>query len=203
MKLLRSIWGHWVEVCGLVCAGMLLSGCQTTQPPHAWPESSTNSVTAGRLRAGELLSVTYSDLANPVLPFEGRIKEDGTITLILNQTFTAAGKTVAELEKEIRERYVPSLFRNLTTTVRVLDRYFFVDGQVRQPNRYEHRGDLTVLGAIAAAGGFTDFAKRTKVQITRADKQTLIIDCKKATADPKLDLPIYPGDRVFVPKRWL
>jgi len=201
MKLLRSFWGHWVEVCGLICVGLLLSGCQTTQPP-SWPDaSSTNSVTPGRLRAGELLSVTYSDLANPVLPFEGRIKEDGTITLILNEPFAAAGKTVAELEKEIRERYVPSKFRNLTPTVRVLDRYFFVDGQVRLPNRYEHRGDLTVLGAIAAAGGFTEFAKRTKVQITRADKQTLIMDCKKATTHPELDLPIYPDDKVFVPKR--
>jgi polysaccharide export outer membrane protein len=154
------------------------------------------------LRAGELLTITYSDLVNPQLPFEGRIREDGTITLLLNQTFTAVGKTIVEFEKEIRDRYVPKLFVNLTATVRVHDRFFYVSGEVRQPSRQEYRSDITVLGAIAASGGFTDFANRKKVQVIRADNRKVKVNCEMARERPELDLPIYPNDRVIVPRRF-
>ena len=123
---------------GLLCLGLWLSGCQTAEPSHPQPaDSSPGSAAPVGLRVGDLLSVTFSDLVNPVPPFEGRIKEDGTITLILNRTFVAVGKTIVELEKEIRDRYVPKLFVNLTATVRVHDRFFYVDGQVKQPSRQE------------------------------------------------------------------
>jgi protein involved in polysaccharide export with SLBB domain len=202
---IKSLWsgrGLWVAICGWVCAGSFLSGCQTSQP--AFPQSGngpTTDLAPIGLRAGELVTVTFSDLVNPVPPFEGRIKEDGTITLLLNQTFTAAGKTNAELEKEIRDRYVPRLFVNLTATIRVHDRFFYVDGEVRQPSRQEYRSDITVLGAVAAAGGFTDFASTKKVQVIRANNQKVKVNCEKARENPELDLPIYPNDRVIVPRR--
>jgi len=203
MRSLRRVLKLGIGVGGLVCAGLLISGCQTTEPPYVWSgESSANSVALKSLRIGDLLQVTFSDLVTPQPPFEGRIKEDGTITLLLNQTFTAAGKTFAELEKEIRERYVPKLFVNLTATVRVQDRFFYVDGQIRNPNRFDYKGDITVLGAIAAAGGFTDFASPKKVQVTRANNQKVKVNCDKARDNPELDLPIYPGDRIIVPRRF-
>jgi protein involved in polysaccharide export with SLBB domain len=203
MKSLRSGWEFWVALGGLACLGLLLSGCQTTDQPFAQHgDSSPSAVAPVGLRVGDLLSVTFSDLANPVPPFEGRIKEDGTITLILNQTFVAVEKTIVELEKEIRDRYVPKLFVNLTATVRVHDRFFYVDGQVKQPSRQEYRSDITVLGAIAAAGGFTDYANRKKVQVIRADNQKVTVNCEKAKERPELDVPIYPNDRVNVPRRF-
>ena len=203
---MKSLWsgrGLWVAVCGWVCAGWLLSGCQTGEPAFPQPgDVPTTGFAPIGLRAGELLTVTFSDLVNPVLPFEGRIKEDGNITLLLNQTFTAAGKTIAELEKDIRDRYVPRLFVNLTATIRVHDRFFYVNGEVRQPSRQEYRSDITVLGAVAAAGGFTDFASPKKVQVIRANNQKVKVNCEKAKENPELDLPIYPNDRVIVPKRF-
>jgi polysaccharide export outer membrane protein len=155
-----------------------------------------------RLRPGEAIQITFSDLPNPVPPFEGRIKADGTITLMLNQEFVAAGKTVGELEREIRERYVPTYFQNLTVTVKPLERFFYVDGQVRMPSRQQYFGRITVLGAIAAAGGFTDFANQRKVKIIRADGRVEEVDCKRAKEDPSLDVPVYPGDRIIVPRKW-
>jgi protein involved in polysaccharide export with SLBB domain len=202
MKALWNDWGGRLALGGLACLGLWLCGCQTTQRPAMLTGTPIpNGATPVVLRVGELLTVTFSDLVIPVVPFEGRIKEDGTITLILNQTFVAAGKSIVDLEKEIRERYVPKLFVNLTATVRVHDRFFYVDGQVKQPSRQEYRSDITVLGAIAAAGGGTDFANLKKVQIIRADNQKITVDCKKAKDNPELDLPIYPNDRVMVPRR--
>lgn len=183
----------------------------TAVPPNAGPHTAAAPSPKGsaqvnfdpdRLRPGEALLITFLDLPTPVPPFEGRIRADGTITLMQNQEFVAAGKTVGELEKEIRERYVPQFFQNLTVVVKPTERFFYVDGQVRMPSRQQYLGRITVLGAIAAAGGFTDFAQQKKVRIQRADGRVEIVNCEKAKEDPALDVPIYPGDKIFVPRKW-
>ena len=48
-------------------------------------------------RVGDSLTVTFTDTPTVIPPFEEKIKEDGTITLTLNQTFKADGKTRGEL----------------------------------------------------------------------------------------------------------
>ena len=59
-----------------------------------------------------------------------------------------------------------------------------------------------VLKAVQTAGGFTEFAKRTRVQITRADwRKETPVNCDKAVKNPKLDLAIFPGDQIFVDRR--
>jgi protein involved in polysaccharide export with SLBB domain len=58
-----------------------------------------------------------------------------------------------------------------------------------------------VLSAITAAGGFNNFAARTRVQLTRQDGKIFLLNCKKALKDPSLDLEVFPGDRVFVDKQ--
>jgi len=61
---------------------------------------------------------------------------------------------------------------------------------------------MTIVKAIAVAGGFTDFAKKTKVRLTRGS-HTEIINVEKAISDPRYDVPIFPGDKIFVPRRFL
>jgi polysaccharide biosynthesis/export protein VpsN len=155
-------------------------------------------------RAGDSLTVTFSDTPTPMLPFEEKVREDGTITLALNQTFKAAGKTRGELEKEIRARYVPDYFRQMTVTLKQPEstRWYYVDGEVKQPNRLVYASRITVLKAIASAGGFTDFANKKKVKLTRLDGRTQIVNCPKALENPALDPEIYPGDKVHVPRRF-
>ena len=60
---------------------------------------------------------------------------------------------------------------------------------------------MTVLKAVSAAGGFTDYAKRVAVEVTRTDGTKVVVNCKKAQKNPKLDIPISPGDRISVPLR--
>lgn len=202
--LLRAVVGFVL----FVCAALLLTGCQVPQPPTTYGytptvgPTGTNLLSPSRLRVGEMLVITFADVPNPIPPYEGRIREDGKITLTMNQEFVAAGKTVAELEREIRDRYVPKYFQNLTVTVRAPERFFYVDGQVRLPSRQQYLGEITLLGAIAAAGGFTDFAQPKKVRIIRADGKIEEVDCKRAQRDSRFDVPIYPGDRIIVPRRF-
>ena len=154
-------------------------------------------------RVGDSLTIIYSDLPQATPPFEGKIKEDGTITLLVNKTFTAAGKTAGELEKEIRACYVPSFYKYMTVTVtpRESTRWYYVDGEVRSPTRQIYNSRITVLQAIASSGGFTDFANKKKVKLTRVDGRSQIVNCVKARDNPSLDVEVYPGDKIYVPRR--
>ena len=110
-------------------AGSTAEVAVATQPA---PGASTNSpFSSDILRINDSIKVIFSDLPIPQPPFEERVKEDGTITLLQNQTFNAAGKSRGELEKEIRARYVPGFFKNLTVTIQPQERFYFVDGEVK------------------------------------------------------------------------
>jgi polysaccharide biosynthesis/export protein VpsN len=153
-------------------------------------------------RVGDTLTVTFTDMPVAVQPFEQKISEDGTITLLQNITFTPVGMTPGELAKEIRKTYVPNYYKYMTVTVKQLEntRWYYVDGEVRVPNRQLYTSRITLLKAIATAGGFTDFANKKKVTLTRVDGRTLTVNCIKARTNPKLDPEVYPGDRIFVPR---
>jgi polysaccharide export outer membrane protein len=147
---------------------------------------------------GDSLRVTFSDINPPLAPIEQHVREDGIITLILNQTFATAGKRRSALEKEIHDRYVPDYYKYLTVNVVIMGRFYWVNGEVKAPNRYVYEGKTTVLKAIASAGGFTDFAKKKKVILIRADKRKEFENCVRAKDDPSKDLEVFPGDTVQV-----
>jgi len=165
----------------------------------------TDLTTTEVLYPGEPIIVTITDIPTPVQPYDDQIKADGTITLIESQTFMAAGKTRRQLEEEIHNRYVPSIYRKLTATVKPKDqtRFYYVDGDVKAPGRQLYIERLSVLKAISSCGGFTEFARRRKVKLTRTDGSSFTINCPKALKNPKLDLEVFPGDKIWVPRKWL
>jgi polysaccharide export outer membrane protein len=154
-----------------------------------------------RINVGDSLMVVVGDTPQPVQPIEEHVSESGRITLLHNESFQAAGKKRTDLEKEIHDRYVPDYYKFITITVKILNRFYFVDGEVKAPNRYIYEGNMTVLKAITSAGGFTDFASKRKVRVIRSDKRKETENCIKALDDPKLDLEIFPGDTVHVPRK--
>jgi protein involved in polysaccharide export with SLBB domain len=157
----------------------------------------------GVFNVGDLVRVTFSGIAEPPMPHEERVRDDGTITLPLIGSVIAKDKTPGDLQKEIHDKYINGKIFTpaLNVTVSGLERLFFVGGEVRQPNRYPWTEGMTVLKAIQSAGDFTDFAKRSKVRLTRFNGQNTIVNCDKALEKPALDLPVYPGDRITVPRR--
>jgi protein involved in polysaccharide export with SLBB domain len=162
-----------------------------------------NGVSAETLREGDSLIIIFSDLNPAPPPFEERINDQGNITLLYNQTFHAAGKNRGELEKEIRERYVPKYYKYMTPNVKPQERFYFVDGEVKVPARQLYVNRMTVTKAIGSCGDFTDFANKKKVRLTRGDGRILIVNCVKALSDPSLDLEVFPNDKIHVPRKIL
>jgi polysaccharide export outer membrane protein len=156
------------------------------------------------IRVGDTLQITFSDTPVPVPVFDDKVKDSGVITLMLNQTFVVTNKTRGELETEIRARYVPDYYRNMTVTVQhqTQSRFYYVGGEVKSPGRQVYVGPITVTKAIQTAGDFTDFAKKTKVKLIRVDGRVQTVNCPKALVDPRLDPEVYPGDQITVPRRF-
>jgi len=215
----------WVVWNGLILVGILLAGCKTGSGDRAFSEvqgvggASTPAIQPGTnatpaagsqgsdsvdiLHVQDALTIALSDLPYLQQQIEERVKDDGTITLVQNQTFSVAGKRRGEVESEIHERYVPRYFRTMTVSVQKQKdtQLYYVGGEVKLPQRLIYISRTTVLKAIQSAGWFTDFANKTKVQLTRADGRVMIVNCKKALKDPKLDLEVYPGDTINVPRK--
>lgn len=221
----KSFWNRAARITGggalLLLLGWLNSGCQTASQGQfssvpndlfsADPAAATNGSQpaagslggeeAGRLAVEDLVKVTFSGIEPPIQPHEERIKEDGNITMPLIGAIKAEGKTPGELQKAITAAYVPKFYKRLTVTVTTDRRIYYVGGQVRMPGRQEYLGPTTVTKAIQSAGDFTDFAAKTRVELTRANGKFVTVDCVKAAKDPSLDLPVFPGDKIHVPQR--
>ena len=212
----------WGVVWGLGLAALLLSGCSSTPdsrfaavpgvasdgsaPASAMADSTPsapNPYNTDIIEPGESLVINITDLPTSQLPIQDQVKQDGTITLLLNHTFHAAGKTRRQLEQEVHDYYVPAFYRQMTVSIQgqPQTRFYFVDGEVKLPGRQVYIGPMTVLKSIASAGGLTDYAARTKVKLIHPDGRVQTVNCRKAIDHPALDLPVYPDDKIYVPRR--
>jgi protein involved in polysaccharide export with SLBB domain len=190
----------------LLLVVLLAEGCASS--PKSGPNGAgvvnpfdAASGTTGNLRVDDMVTVAFSGVASPPERHEERIKEDGTITLQLVGPVKAEGKTAGQLQEMIQALYVPKYFQRLTVTILTENRFFYVSGEVRLPSRIAYVGEMSVLKGVASAGGFTDFAKKTRVKLTHANGQVITVDCLKALENPSLDLPVSPGDKIHVPRR--
>ncbi len=182
-----------------------INGTPVSVPPSAAAGGQTNPVGPDTLRAGDRINVSFSGLPVPIEKHDEQIREDGYINPpYLGRAVKAAGKSIGELQDELQRLYVPGHFKAATITVRRQDSYFFVGGEVKAPGQKPYLSEMTVLKAIQAAGDFTEYAKKRAVQVIRANGfKEKPVDCNKAIKNPKFDLPIFPGDQIIVPKRWL
>lgn len=203
---LSTTWHRWTVCLLLTVATLFFVGCETLEQAAPLPETESNNPPLGsigsNLQIGDLLKIEFSSGTIQLPVHEEHIKDDGTVTLDLIGAIQAAGKTVGELQKEIQKAYVPKYYRNLTVTVKGSDLFYYTGGEVKSPGRQLYLGPITVTGAIKSAGDFTDFAKKTQVKLIRANGKILIINAIKAQEKTELDLPIYPGDKIDVPRRF-
>lgn len=223
--------GRWVVTSALIVAGFFLPACKTDNAPAKFaevpsgsrlgttnlpPTSTPGVANPGRaptlkeiergggfetIGVGDALMVVFADIPVPIPPIEEHVSETGMITLLHNESFQAAGKKRRDLEKEIHDRYVPDYYRFITVNVKLLNRFYFVEGEVKAANRYIYEGNMTVLKAITSAGGFTEFANKKNIKVIRSNKRTESENGVKALDDPSKDLDIFPGDTVHVKRK--
>ncbi len=156
------------------------------------------------MRVGDKITIRLTgvpDEAEEGYIIESQIPLSGVVTVpLLNQQFQAIGHTAGDLAAQIAEAYkAQRIYSSPNVTVVPEERYVNVGGDVRQPSRVIYTPDLTMLGAINACGGFTDYANRRVVRILRG-QQVMQVDATKAARTPGADPPLFAGDQIYVPR---
>lgn len=150
-----------------------------------------------RLEAGDSIVIYLRGIPAAEM-IEDVIDENGYITLPHINTVLAAGRTSSELEKAIRSEYLTQrIYRDITVNVVLPSLSYFVTGEVRAPGRYPLLSGVTLVQAIATAGGYTEFANPRKVNLTRGD-DTRVIDAQALQKYPDRDIPVEAGDVIVV-----
>lgn len=177
---------------------MALGGCRSLDKGRANPRVPQN-LALSQLRPGDTLSIALLGVPDPSL-HPSQIDDAGFVSLPFIGQVQAAGKTAAELSQAIRRSYLDRRFyKAVEVAVTVTERFVYVGGEVARPGRIPWAPDLTLTKAVQAAGGFSLYAKETRVSLVR-EKTAYDIDASLARQRPEEDPQLAPGDSIQVPR---
>lgn len=191
------LFSHLSRAMGLpVIAGLILALAW----PLAWgglsgePPSPAGAQNAYILGPGDRVRVTV--FGEPDLSGEFQVDGQGTFPMGLIGVVRAADLSSRALETKIATAYADGFLVNPQISVEVLNfRPFFILGEVRNPGSFPYREGMTVIGAVALAGGFTFRADEDDIEITRGG------DTSRDPEEATLDTLIQPGDMIRVTER--
>jgi len=166
---------------------------------------------------GDVLSVTIfaGGVTQEALDLE--VSSEGTISFPFLGEIKAEGLSVTQLTGTVTRPLAKDYFVNPQVIISVRDQKskeanithykIYVLGKINSPGVYDYREGLTALDACILAGGFAQYAAPNRSTITRREaqgKQEIIkIDLNRVKKGKDKDVPLKPGDRIFVPESWL
>lgn len=135
------------------------------------------------------------------------VRPDGKISLPLAGELTASGKTAVEIQQQLTDLLQPYLKQPVITVIvkQINSLKISVLGEVRKPDVYKIKNRVTVLDAVAMAGGFTDLARPNRIVVLRktpAGPVRFVVNINQLVED-KDGTPFYlePLDTVYVEGR--
>ncbi len=147
------------------------------------------------LGSGDKLRVTT--FGEQDLSGEFEVGSTGKVSMPLIGDITVTGQTVSQVGRSIEEKLRSGYLRDPKVNIDVLNyRPFFILGEVIKPGSYPYVNGMTVVNAVAMAGGYTYRADKDGVTIEHAGSQ--------AKKEQKIDETgtVMPGDIVRVPERF-
>jgi polysaccharide export outer membrane protein len=179
----RMQWKTVASLAVLLMAGMALARAADDGKPPASVPSGEAEYRIGAEDVIEVFVWKEPDLSTTVV-----VRPDGRISLPLANELEASGKTAVELQQEITARLSKYAIQPVVNVMvkQVNSLKISVLGEVRRPDVYRIKNRVTVLDAIAMAGGFTDLARPNKVIVLRnspAGPQRIKINVKELVAN--------------------
>lgn len=148
-----------------------------------------------QLGAGDRVRVIV--YGQPDLTGEFQVNGTGEIAFPLIGNVDAGGLSATQLESQIASKLQPDYLRDPRVSVEIMTyRPFYIVGEVNNPGNYAYTNGMTVINAVAMAGGFTYRAKEEDFYITRAG------DPSNAQQDAQQQTKVRPGDVITVRERW-
>jgi polysaccharide export outer membrane protein len=183
----------WVAAFALIVG---LSGCSADRPLAGSQEALQKAQdTPYSLGTGDKLHITVFGEDN--LSGDYTVSSDGNIALPLAGNVQAAGLTIPQLQQAVTNSLAGRYVQNPRVTIDASRlRPYFILGEVNKPGQYSYLPDLTVLGAVATAQGFT----------YRADMSFIYIRHAREASEQQYPLTattmIEPGDTIRVTERY-
>ena len=147
------------------------------------------------LGPGDRVQVTvfgHEDLSG-----ELEIDARGRLSLPLGSAVVAQGLTIDELESAIVDSLRPDYLVDPRVTAQLVSlRPFYILGEVNAPGSYPYASDMTIMKAVAIAGGFTPRARSKRVVIRR------VVDGEETEVAAEDETVVRPGDVIEVPERF-
>ena len=175
---------------------------ETVQEPEKVIEESE----VYRLKSGDPVIVSLRGIPHET-QLEIVVDENGNIRPPHLDDIQVAGLTGSEVARLVEKAYVEGqIYKRMTVNVITPSQAaqsYYIQGEVRSPGRYAlSTSGVKLMQAIAAAGGYTEFANRSKIRILRGDK-TLRFNTKRMEKRPGDDQYLQSGDVIVVPRSWL
>lgn len=170
-------------------AGVAAAGCTPTRAADTLQQPEEY-----RLGAGDQLRITV--FGEPDLTGQYLVGSQGRIAYPLVGEIDAAGLTLVEFTERLQSA-LSGYLRQPNVSVEVANyRPFFILGEVQRPGTYPYSANLTVLNAVATAGGFTPRANRGVVFIRHAG------ETDEHAYPLQITTPVLPGDTVRIGERF-
>ncbi len=183
---------------GLFVLSLLTLGVINAHVPSAWAQQRLSAASpSGAYLLGPTDRVRLKVYGEPDITGEYEVDANGNVSIPLAGQIKAAGITTKQLERSITAALAKGIVRDPRVNVEMLAyRPFYILGEVKKSGEYPYRVGLTVLDAVATAGGYTYRANEGKVYLRRSGSTVEEIY--------PMDAPvlIYPGDNVRVPERY-
>lgn len=191
MLLLIRLAGAAFAVTALASIGVL----------HASPAGAQTTAVASpladyQLSTGDRVRVIVFN--QPELTGEYQIDATNMLSLPLVGRVPAGGLKPVELERQLAAKLNDGYLKNASVSVEVIAfRPFYIVGEVKTPGSYPYVWGMSVLNAVALAGGFTYRAKESAFYLLRTAP-----DGRKTKLDAAQETAVLPGDVITVRERF-
>lgn len=164
-------------------------------PAASVPAQSGGSAQGYVLGTGDRIRLNVYGEAE--LSGEYEVGSTGIVAMPLIGDIPAAGRPLRAFEVAVRDKLAQGYLRDPRVSAQVVNyRPFFILGEVAKPGSYPYVNGMTILNAVALAGGYTYRADKSGVTLTQANDPE-----KKEKAVPE-ESSVMPGDIIRVPERF-
>jgi polysaccharide export outer membrane protein len=175
----------------LIGALIILSACFS--PVRKLAPLATDTARPYLLGPGDELQITI--FGDTDLTGAYKVSDSGTIAMSVVGLVPAQGLSLSEFQERLIERLKARAIKSPDVAIQLAAyRPFFILGEVKNPGSYVYIPNMTVLTAVALAGGFTFRAAENDISVTRVPQGE-----RRATRSS----PVLPGDVIYVFERHL
>jgi polysaccharide export outer membrane protein len=193
----KRVTRYGVEVLSTLALLALLAGCGGDS--GALPASDLDPPSQYTLGSGDHLHIIV--YGEQDMTGDYTVEGSGNLAFPLIGNVMARGLTTQQLERTLNSKLSPQYLKNPSINVSVTTyRPFYIVGEVKNPGSYSYVDGMSVMNAVALAGGFTYRAREDEFYITRDTPDGHGVADQKYLAYQQT--PMAPGDIITVRERY-